>query len=217
MSWLTDLPLIAILRGITPQEAREHIAVLVEEGFGAIEIPANSPGWETSVSLAVNHFSRQAQIGAGTVLNAGAALKVAALGGGLIVTPNVDIPTIRAAAGAGLLVCCGCATATEMFNALNAGAQILKIFPASAFGAGYIRALKAVLPPATPLFAVGGVTAGNLSDFLDAGCAGAGLGSDLYRPGQSVMETRVKAQEFVAAYLAYRTKAGGSLEVENHE
>ncbi len=215
MSWLTDSPLIAILRGITPQEVEQHIAVLLEEGFGAVEIPTNSPAWEESLRKAVNAFSSQAQIGAGTVLCPEAALKVAAAAGSLIVTPNVDIATIRTARDAGLLVCCGCATPTEMFMALDAGAQILKLFPAGAFGTGYIRAVKAVLPPRVPLFAVGGVTAVNLPAFLAAGCAGAGLGGDLYRPGQSAAQTGKKAKEFIAAYRAYQGRAGRPLEVNN--
>ena len=100
----------------------------------------------------------------------------------------------------GILVCAGCATATEAFNALEAGAQWLKIFPSSAFGPGYIAALKAVLPPEVPVLAVGGITPENLADYLAAGCAGAGLGSDLYRAGQSAAQTRQQARRYLAAW-----------------
>ncbi|MEJ5548601.1 2-dehydro-3-deoxy-6-phosphogalactonate aldolase, partial [Salmonella enterica subsp. enterica] len=107
---------------------------------------------------------------------------------------------IRRAVSYGMTVCPGCATATEAFSALDAGAQALKIFPSSAFGPGYISALKAVLPPDVPLFAVGGVTPENLAQWIKAGCVGAGLGSDLYRAGQSVERTAQQAAAFVNAY-----------------
>ncbi len=111
----------------------------------------------------------------------------------LIVTPNIHSEVIRRAVGYGMTVCPGCATATEAFTALDAGAQALKIFPSSAFGPQYIKALKAVLPPNIAVFAVGGVTPENLAQWIDAGCAGAGLGSDLYRAGQSVERTAQQA------------------------
>ena len=107
---------------------------------------------------------------------------------------------IRRAVGYGMTVCSGCATATEAFNALDAGAQALKIFPSNAFGPDYIKALKAVLPPEIPVFAVGGITPENLHLYLNAGCIGAGLGSDLYRAGQSVERTTQQANAFVKAY-----------------
>ena len=123
-----------------------------------------------------------------------------AAGGKLVVTPNTHAPVIRAAAQAGLVSCIGCMTATEAFAALDAGAQALKIFPAGALGPGYVRALKAVLPAEVPVFAVGGITPENLVDYLAAGCIGAGLGSDLYRPGQPVERTAERARAFVTAY-----------------
>ena len=115
-------------------------------------------------------------------------------------TPNIQPEVIRRAVGYGMTVCPGCATATEAFTALDAGAQALKIFPSSAFGPDYIKALKAVLPADVPVFAVGGVTTENLTQWLNAGCAGAGLGSDLYRAGQSVERTAAQAAAFVKAY-----------------
>lgn len=200
MSWNTKLPLIAILRGIRPEEAEEHVAVLVEAGFDAIEIPLNSPEWHLSIASMVKTFGDRALIGAGTVLEPEQVDRLAAINSRLVVTPNVDTAVIQRAVARGMLVAAGCATASEAFTALKAGAQALKIFPASAFGPAYISALKAVLPSEIPVFAVGGVTPDNLSAFLAAGCAGAGLGSDLYRAGQPVSRTREQAHAFVKAW-----------------
>lgn len=126
--------------------------------------------------------------------------ELATLGGKLVVTPNTSAPVIRRAVELGMTVCAGCATASEAFSALEAGAQGLKIFPSSAFGPDYIKALKAVLPADIPVFAVGGITPENLHLFMAAGCVGAGLGSDLYRAGQPVSRTQQQANAFVAAY-----------------
>ncbi|QKJ85005.1 2-dehydro-3-deoxyphosphogalactonate aldolase [Paramixta manurensis] len=200
MTWPTKLPLIAILRGIKPEEAEAHISALIEAGFDAIEIPLNSPDWQTSIPAMVKAFGEQALIGAGTVLQPQQVDTLAGYNSKLVVTPNTDAAVIRRAVEQGMLVAAGCATASEAFTALQAGAQALKIFPSSAFGPDYIKALKAVLPPDVPVFAVGGVTPENLKTFLAAGCVGAGLGSDLYRAGQPLSRTIEKAQAFVAAY-----------------
>ncbi|SQI36831.1 2-dehydro-3-deoxy-6-phosphogalactonate aldolase [Leminorella richardii] len=200
MQWQTSLPLIAILRGITPDEAQLHVDALLEEGFDAIEIPLNSPDWQTSISQVVRTSGSRALIGAGTVLKPEQVDTLAEMGSRLVVTPNTNPAVIRRAVEKGMTVCAGCATATEAFIALEAGAQSLKIFPSSAFGTDYVKALKAVLPADVPVFAVGGVTPENLSQWLNAGCAGAGLGSDLYRAGQAVSRTREKARAFVSAY-----------------
>ncbi|PWC19562.1 2-dehydro-3-deoxy-6-phosphogalactonate aldolase [Brenneria corticis] len=200
MSWNTSLPLIAILRGITPDEVLDHVAALLDAGFDTVEIPLNSPQPYQSIQLAVEHFGGRALIGAGTVLQPEQVNELHKIGAKLVVTPNINPAVIRRAVDYGMTVCPGCATATEAFNALDAGAQALKIFPSVAFGPGYIKALKAVLPPAIPVFAVGGVTPENLADYLGAGCIGAGLGSDLYRAGQSVDVTAQQAHAFVKAY-----------------
>lgn len=197
-----DVKLVAILRGITPPEAADHIAVLIDEGFRYIEIPLNSPEWQQSIPLAVDRFGERAMIGAGTVLNVAQVDTLAQAGARLLVTPNTQPAVIRRAVEGGMLVCAGCATATEAFNALEAGAQWLKIFPSSAFGPAYIAALKAVLPPEVPVLAVGGITPDNLQEYLAAGCAGAGLGSDLYRAGQSAEKTREQARRFIHAWHA---------------
>ncbi|STM18420.1 2-dehydro-3-deoxy-6-phosphogalactonate aldolase [Escherichia coli] len=144
-------------------------------------------------SAIVDAYGDKALIGAGTVLKPEQVDALARMGCQLIVTPNIHSEVIRRAVGYGMTVCPGCATATEAFTALDAGAQALKIFPSSAFGPQYIKALKAVLPPDIAVFAVGGVTPENLAQWIDAGCAGAGLGSDLYRAGQSVERTAQQA------------------------
>ncbi|WP_024556816.1 2-dehydro-3-deoxy-6-phosphogalactonate aldolase [Franconibacter pulveris] len=200
MQWQNRLPLIAILRGIKPEEAHEHVAAVIDAGFEAGEIPLNSPDWRTSIPAMVNAFGDKALIGAGTVLKPEQVDELAEMGCQLLVTPNIQPEVIRRAVGYGMTVCPGCATATEAFNAIDAGAQSLKIFPSSAFGPDYIKALKAVLPPDIPVFAVGGVTPENLAVWLKAGCVGAGLGSDLYRAGQSVERTAEQAKAFVKAY-----------------
>lgn len=196
------LPLIAILRGITPAEVPAHVGALVEEGYDAIEIPANSPDWERSVRIAVDAFGRQALIGAGTVLATTAVDTLVAAGGKLMVTPNTNPSVIRHAVGRGLQVAAGFATASEAFGALEAGAQMLKLFPASVHGPALVRALRSVLPP-VPLFAVGGITPDSLPGYLSAGCQGAGIGSELYKPGQPVERTREHARSFRQAYLEH--------------
>ncbi|WP_036116410.1 MULTISPECIES: 2-dehydro-3-deoxy-6-phosphogalactonate aldolase [Luteibacter] len=200
MAWPTALPLIAILRGITPDEVVDHVEALIEAGFDAIEIPLNSPDWRRSIPLAVQAAGKRALVGAGTVLSPELASEVADLGGHLMVTPNTDPATIRKARERNLYTAIGFMTPSEAFAALAAGAQSLKLFPATNLGPAYIKAIRAVLPPDVPLLAVGGVTPDNLGQFLDAGCIGAGLGGDLYKPGQPVSRTRDQAAAFVKAY-----------------
>ncbi len=199
MNWPPRLPLVAILRGIRPDEALAHAQALIDAGFDAIEVPLNSPDWPRSVAALVDRFGDRALIGGGTVLRPADADRLAELGARLVVTPNTRPSLISHAAGLGLQVAAGFATASEAFDALDAGATALKLFPATTYGPGHVKALKAVLPP-VPLLAVGGVTPANLGDFLRAGCTGAGLGSDLYRPGQDTARTAAMAQAFVAAY-----------------
>ncbi|WP_035051745.1 2-dehydro-3-deoxy-6-phosphogalactonate aldolase [Andreprevotia chitinilytica] len=200
MKWPTQLPLIAILRGITPDEVVPHLRALIDAGFDAIEIPLNSPDWEKSIALAVHEFGKKALIGAGTVLDPVQVEVLAALGSKLVVTPNTDPDVIHRAVELGQTTCIGCMTASEAFAAIKAGAQAIKIFPGGVLGPAYIRALKAVLPSELPVFAVGGITPANLHEYLAAGCIGAGLGNDLYKAGQPVERTRQQAQAFVQAY-----------------
>ncbi|WP_145577643.1 2-dehydro-3-deoxy-6-phosphogalactonate aldolase [Yersinia alsatica] len=200
MKWNTNVPLIGILRGITPTEVHDHVAALLNAGFDAVEIPLNSPQWEVSISQAVAEFGHRALIGAGTVLKPEQLEILAGMGSKLVVTPNTQPAVIRRAVELGMTVCAGCATASEAFTAIDAGAHALKIFPSVSFGPDYIKALKAVLPPEVPVFAVGGITPENLHIYLAAGCAGAGLGGDLYRAGQSVSQTAQQAAAFIQAY-----------------
>ncbi|MEY2687920.1 MAG: hypothetical protein RL375_2118 [Pseudomonadota bacterium] len=199
-TWPTSLPLVAILRGIQPHEALDHCEELVDAGFDAVEIPLNSPGWSTSVRAVAARFGGQALIGGGTVLDAAQADELRACGGRLMVTPNTRPALITHAVAHGLYVAAGFATASEAFDALDAGAQALKLFPATTYGPGHARALRAVLPPGVPVLAVGGVTPSSLGDWLKAGCSGAGLGSELYKAGQDVARTRQAAQAFVRAW-----------------
>ena len=194
------LPLIAILRGIAPGEAFAHASALVEEGYDAIEIPTNSPDWESSVADCARELGAHAAIGAGTVLTRAHVDTLVDAGGKLMVTPNTRPSLIRYAVDRGLHVAAGFATASEAFDALDAGAQTLKLFPASVQGPALVRALRSVLPP-VPLFAVGGVTPENLPAYLSAGCHGAGIGGELYQPGQAVERTRERARRFRQAYL----------------
>ena len=194
-------PLVAILRGVTPADVAAHIDALLEAGFGAIEIPTNSPGWAHSVAIAVAACGERAEVGAGTVLEPAHLDALQAAGGRLVVTPNVRPALVRQARERGFTIAAGCATASEAFDALEAGAQMLKLFPATTYGPGHVRALRAVLPAQVPVFAVGGITPGNLGDRLAAGCAGAGIGGDLYRPGQSPDTTRAHARLFRQALV----------------
>jgi 2-dehydro-3-deoxyphosphogalactonate aldolase len=206
MDWPTRLPLIAILRGIRPEEALDHAQALLDAGFDAIEIPLNSPDWALSVRRVAEAFGDRALVGGGTVLRNEDADALADAGGRLVVTPNTRPSLIAHAVQRGLLVAAGFATASEAFDALDAGAQALKLFPATTYGPGHVKALRAVLPP-VPLFAVGGITPENLGEYLRAGCVGAGLGSDLYRPGQDAARTAAQARAFVAAYHGAQGRA----------
>lgn len=199
MAWTPILPLIAILRGIRPEETVAHVGALIEHGFDTVEIPLNSPGWQTSIGLAVEHFGTRMCVGGGTVLTTAEVDTLAALGARLVVAPNMRPAVIRRALSNGMAVAPGIATPTEAFAALEAGATALKVFPVASVGPGLVRALRAVLPP-VPLYAVGGVTPGNLKEFLVAGCTGAGLGSELYRAGQSASHTADMAKIYVRAF-----------------
>lgn len=203
MGWPTALPLVAILRGITPPEAADHARALLAAGFDAIEVPTNSPDWPRSVRAiaeTITQLAPQALVGAGTVLSAQDLDALQAAGGRLAVSPHVDAALVADSVARGLVAVPGAMTPSEVFAAWRAGATAVKIFPAGTLGPGHVKALRAVLPPALPLLAVGGVGPANLADYLRAGCAGAGLGSELYRPGQTPDTTARHAAAFVAAY-----------------
>ena len=194
--------LVAILRGVTPDAVVAHVEALLEAGVNAIEIPTGSPDWARSVALAVAACGERALAGAGTVLETAHLDALQAAGGRLVVTPNVRPTLIREACARGFTIAAGVATASEAFDALEAGAQMLKLFPAAVYGPALPRALRSVLPP-VPLLAVGGITVDNLGDYLAAGCSGAAVGGELYRPGQAPARTLANAQRFVAAWQAH--------------
>lgn len=200
MTWTKLPPLLAILRGIRPEEVLQHCEVLIAAGFRAVEIPLNSPQALSSVQSSLQAFGNDIWIGAGTVLHPTEIEQLAACATRFIVTPNTNLNLITLAKARGLYSCIGCMTASEAFGALEAGANALKIFPAGPLGPKYISALKAVLPAHIPLYAVGGITPQNIADYLAVGCIGAGLGSDLYQAGQSPEKTLQRAHAFVAAY-----------------
>lgn len=198
--FLRDLPLVAILRGITPADAVEVAAALRDEGFLCIEAPLNSPQPLRSVAAIRKRFDGELLVGAGTVLTAQAAREVAEAGGQIIVSPNADAEVIAATKAAGLISMPAFSTPTEAFAALDAGADALKLFPAEGASPAVLKALRAVLPPETPVLPVGGIDPSSMGSWRAAGAAGFGIGSALYRPGSTPAEVRERARAFVAAY-----------------
>jgi len=192
--------LVAILRGITPADADAVSDVLIEEGFEALEVPLNSPDPLATIGAMVRRHGHHALIGGGTMLTTGQVEQVADLGGRLMVSPNMRPAVIALAVARGMVTMPGVLTPTEAFDALDAGAAGLKIFPASLMGAGGIAALMAVLPKGTVVGAVGGVTPENMGDYIRAGVTTFGMGTAVYRPGDSAGQVRAKARALVAAY-----------------
>ncbi len=194
------LPLIAILRGVMPDEAVAIGQVLIDAGFRVLEVPLNSPEPLESIRRLSEAFGARARIGAGTVLTVQQVRDVAAANGTLIVSPNASPDVIRATKAAGLWSAPGVATPTEGFAALDAGADMLKLFPAEQIGPGVVKAWRAVFPRDVPLVPVGGITPVTMRAFVEAGADGFGLGSALYKPGMVPSDVRRAADAFVAAY-----------------
>ncbi len=195
---MAQLPLIAILRGLTPAEAPAIGQALVDSGFALIEVPLNSPEPLESIAALIKLFP-QVLIGAGTVLNTQQVKDVHAAGGRLIVSPNFNLAVVTQALALGMVVLPGVATPSEAFAALDTGAHGLKLFPAEMISPPTVKAMRAVLPKDTALMPVGGITPDNMAAYLAAGANGFGLGSALYAPGRNAEEVRTKAQRFVQA------------------
>jgi len=194
--------LIAILRGIRPEEAIEIAAVLIEAGITTIEVPLNSPEPLKSIEQMARAFGNVAEIGAGTVLFARHVQDVAQAGGKLIVSPNCDPAVITKTKELGLTSFPGVLTPTECFDALKAGADGLKLFPSFLLGTEGLTAYRAVLPPETVLFMVGGAGPENFAAWIKAGADGFGIGTALYEPGRSANATATRARSTIAAYDA---------------
>lgn len=192
--------IIAILRGITPAEVCDHTAALIAAGITSIEVPLNSPDPWASITLLLARFRDRAKIGAGTVLLPDEVERLASMGAHLVVSPNADARVIAATAAAGMESWPGVMTPSECFAAIHAGATGLKLFPASLIGPPGLAAIRAVLPPDLPVYAVGGAGASNFAEWRRAGASGFGIGIALYRPGQTVAQTRAAAAEITAAY-----------------
>lgn len=196
--------LIAILRGLQPQEAAAVGEVLYSAGFRVIEVPLNSPSPYESIRILRDALPADCLIGAGTVLSPEQVEQVKAAGGQVIVMPHSDAKVLRAAKAAGLYLSPGVATPTEAFAALAEGADILKLFPAEQMNPAVVKAWLAVLPAGTVLAPVGGITPDNMQAFIDAGVKGFGLGSGLFKPGMTSEQVAVNAKAYVAAWKALR-------------
>jgi len=200
--------LVAILRGIRPNEAEAIVETLIESGFELIEVPLNSPDRFVSIERLCKRFGKDHWIGAGTVLTASDCARVADAGGRLMVSPNVDADVLTMAHALKMVTMPGVFSPTEAFLALRAGASALKFFPASVLGPSGIAAQLAVLPKETVVGAVGGVSDKNLAAYVAAGVRAFGLGSSLYRPGMTAAEVRDTARASVRAYDQALEEAG---------
>jgi 2-dehydro-3-deoxyphosphogalactonate aldolase len=207
-SWLEPLPLIAILRGLRPEEAVAVGTAIADAGFRILEVPLNSPRPLESIRLLADALGDRCLIGAGTVLNVQAVTDVADAGGKVIVMPHADTQVIAAAKGAGLFCVPGVSTPTEAFAALDAGADALKAFPAELITPPVLRAWRAILPPEVPLLPVGGIDPQGMAVYRRAGAAGFGIGSALYAPGRSVADVAEAARAFALAWLSFSTESG---------
>lgn len=195
---LPELPLVAILRGLAPQDAEGVGQVLLETGFRILEVPLNRPGALDSIRILARMAPKEALVGGGTMLTFGDVASVAAAGGRLFVSPNTDAQVIRAARSEGMWCAPGFATMTEAFCALGAGAQSLKLFPADS--PAVLQSMRAVLPAGLHVWPVGGIDSGNMGPWLKAGATGFGIGSCLFKPGISLEDLRSKASAMVKGW-----------------
>ena len=200
---LEQLPLVAILRGVTPDRIEAVAGAIFAAGIRAIEVPLNSPDPYKSIEILAKKFG-EALTGAGTVTSVAEVDRVADAGGRLAVSPHTDAAVISHAVKKGLIPMPGVMTPSECYAALNAGAKDLKLFPASSLGPAHLSAIKVILPPTAKLYAVGGVNPGNMADWLKVGAAGFGLGSDLFKPSYDDAEIAKRAKATVEAFKAAR-------------
>jgi 2-dehydro-3-deoxyphosphogalactonate aldolase len=201
---MTSIPIVAILRGLKPEEALDHVEALYAAGVRIVEVPLNSPNPIDSIRRIVEAWGHKMVCGAGTVLTTERVGAVGEVGGRIIISPDTRPEVIRTALNQGLCPMPGFATATEAFHAYEAGARYLKLFPAATYGPGHVKALKAVLPADAKILAVGGAGPSNMAEWWDAGCRGFGLGSDLYKAGQPADVTGEKAKAAVQAFQALK-------------
>jgi 2-dehydro-3-deoxyphosphogalactonate aldolase len=194
---LDECPLVAIIRGVTPGGAEAIGEAIYQAGIRIIEVPLNSPDPFDSIGRLAKSLGGRALIGAGTVLDPADVARVRDVGGRLVVSPSTDLEVIRATAEAGLVSSPGYFTPSEAFAALKAGATALKLFPAEAVTPAVVKAQRAVLPGDVPLLVVGGVKPDNMKPWLEAGATGFGLGSGVYKPGQSPAEVGAQARAYV--------------------
>ena len=194
---MAECPLVAIIRGVTPAEAEAVGAAIYEAGIRIIEVPLNSPEPFESIAILARSLGDRALIGAGTVLSVEQVARVRDAGGRIVVSPSTNSDVIRATAEAGMVSSPGFYTPSEAFEALDAGAHALKLFPAEAASPAVVKAMRAVLPKDVPLLVVGGVSPDNMRAYLDAGAQGFGLGSGLYAAGRSPAEVGERARAYV--------------------
>jgi 2-dehydro-3-deoxyphosphogalactonate aldolase len=200
--YLAECPLIAIIRGVLPDEIEAVGGAIVEAGIRIVEVPLNSPDPFASIERLAKRFGDEALIGGGTILDPEDVKRVARAGGRIIVSPSTDTAVIKETWEEGLVSAPGFFTPSEAFAALNAGAHVLKLFPAEAASPAVLKAVKGVLPHEVPLIVVGGVKPDTMRPWLDAGASGFGLGSGLFKPGRSATEVAAAARAYVAGVRA---------------
>ena len=201
---LARMPLVAILRGVRPDEVVAVTATLIEAGFGIIEVPLNSPEPIESIRKIADAFGEQVIIGGGTVLSTDDVEAIHGAGGKLIFSPNCNLDVVRKTKALSMISMPGCCTPSEAFAALEAGADAIKFFPADLVTPAVVKSMCAVLP-ACPLLAVGGINNSNLAAYLEAGITGFGIGSSLYKSGKSLADLRQSADEIISAFEQARS------------
>ena len=192
--WLQRCPIIAILRGVKPEEAESICAALEKAGVAIVEVPLNSPRPLESISILSRLFGDRMLIGAGTLTDPKQVAEVAAVGGRIIITPHADTAIVRAAKAAGLFAAPGFFNPTEAFVLLHAGADAIKLFPSDVLGIPMLKALQAVLPKTANIIPVGGISAANIGEWMAAGAGGVGAGSSIYKPGDAAAVVYAKAK-----------------------